>query len=77
MIGRTPADTVPEHAPEVIRSRLRGWFHAGAAPLVLAAGLVLVGLAPSGLARGGGGRLPHVRLLLFATDAGVHAHGGV
>ena len=38
------------HLDEVVRSvkpRLRGWLHAGTAPLALVAGIVLVGLAPT------------------------------
>lgn len=33
------------HALSAVKPRLRGWLHAGAAPVVLAAGIVLVALA--------------------------------
>ena len=32
---------------QAVKPRLRGWLHAGAAPLALAAGIVLVALAPT------------------------------
>ncbi|PWJ46315.1 hemolysin III [Quadrisphaera granulorum] len=38
-----PAPAVP--APTVVKPLMRGWLHAGAVPLVLAAGIVLVCLA--------------------------------
>ena len=35
-------------AVRVLKPRLRGWIHAGTFPLALAAGIVLVCLAPTG-----------------------------
>jgi len=58
-------------APE-IKPRLRGWIHAGMAPLALAAGIVLVALAPTP-----GGKLVSAvyaltGLLLFTVSAIYH-----
>ena len=54
-----------------VKPKLRGWIHAGMAPLVLAAGIVLVALSPAPA------RLPNVvfsisALLLFGTSAIYH-----
>ncbi|HEY8823215.1 MAG TPA: hemolysin III family protein, partial [Dermatophilaceae bacterium] len=38
-------------AVAAVKPLLRGWIHAGSFPLVLAAGIVLVALAPNGKAR--------------------------
>jgi hemolysin III len=34
-----------EHVPAAVKPKLRGWLHAGAVPVVLAAGIVLVALS--------------------------------
>ena len=62
----TPRDRVDhavdrmEHAVELmadkmaeVKPRLRGWLHAGTAPLALAAGIVLVALSPTASTRVG------------------------
>ncbi len=52
--GRRHRDGWESSVGELIeegKPRLRGWLHAGMAPLVLAAGIVLVALAPAGEAR--------------------------
>ncbi|WP_448071282.1 PAQR family membrane homeostasis protein TrhA [Georgenia yuyongxinii] len=41
-----PADAV-RRVGEAVKPRLRGWLHAGTAPVALAAGVVLVALAPT------------------------------
>src|ERR1700712_2048323 len=76
----TPMRTAVEEplaaAAASVKPRLRGWLHAGTAPIVLAAGIVLVALAPThqrdlpplhlGTPRGGGaapdGPRQHLRL---------------
>lgn len=55
-----------------VKPRLRGWLHAGAAPLVLAAGIVLVALAPAGTARVSSAVYAVTALNLFATSAVYH-----
>ncbi len=54
------------------KPRLRGWLHAGAAPLALAAGIVLVGLAPTDLGRLGGAVFVAASVLLFGTSGIYH-----
>ncbi|WP_338145749.1 PAQR family membrane homeostasis protein TrhA [Streptomyces scabichelini] len=57
---------------EEAKPRLRGWLHAGMAPLVLAAGIVLVALAPAGEARAAAAVYAGCGLLLFATSGVFH-----
>lgn len=64
-------DTVAERLAEV-KPKLRGWIHAGSAPLVLAAGVVLVVLAPSGSPRVGAAVFALCSLMLFAVSAVYH-----
>ncbi|WP_165989756.1 hemolysin III family protein [Streptomyces sp. YIM 98790] len=70
------AGTAPEspldELIEAVKPRLRGWLHAGAAPLVLAAGLVLTVLAPSGQATAGAAVYTACGLALFATSGVYH-----
>ena len=47
MTELTPANTVSS-ATNALKPRLRGWLHAGVFPLALAAGIVLICLAPTG-----------------------------
>ncbi|HET7303207.1 MAG TPA: hemolysin III family protein [Segeticoccus sp.] len=51
---------------------LRGWIHAGVFPLALAAGIVLVALAPTGRARIGAAVFAATAALLFGTSAVYH-----
>ena len=67
----TFADTVTDTMAEV-KPKLRGWLHAGSVPLVLAAGVVLVSLAPAGAARIGDIAFMSTALLLFAVSAVYH-----
>jgi hemolysin III len=57
---------------QAVKPRLRGWLHAGAAPLALAAGIVLVALAPTGLGRLGGAVFLAASVLLFGTSGIYH-----
>src|SRR3954451_12229313 len=55
-----------------VKPRLRGWLHAGTAPLALAAGIVLVALAPTHLGTVGGAVFLAASVLLFGTSAIYH-----
>jgi hemolysin III len=57
---------------QTVRPRLRGWLHAGAAPVVLAAGIVLVTLADPGTPRLASVLYAVTALMLFATSAHYH-----
>ena len=55
-----------------VKPRLRGWLHAGAAPLALAAGIVLISLAPTPAGVIGGAVFVTASVLLFGTSALYH-----
>ncbi|WP_394350070.1 hemolysin III family protein [Streptomonospora sp. PA3] len=57
---------------EAVKPRLRGWLHLGTAPLALAAGIVLVSLAPTAPARIAAAVYGVSAVLLFATSAVYH-----
>ena len=59
-------------AVAAVKPRLRGWIHAGTFPLVLAAGIVLVWLAPGGRARVGAIIFAITAAMLFGTSAVYH-----
>ena len=61
-----------ERVEAVVRPRLRGWLHTGAAPLSVAAGIVLVSLAPSGSARIAAAIYAVTCTLLFGVSAVYH-----
>lgn len=56
----------------IVKPRLRGWLHLGTSPLALAAGIVLVSLAPTGPARAASAVYGLTAALLFATSAAYH-----
>jgi hemolysin III len=64
----------PEPAAQVIRAkpRMRGWLHAAMAPLALAAGIVLISLAPTVAGRIGGAVFLAASVLLFGTSGLYH-----
>ena len=66
-----PRDPVTEVLAEV-KPRLRGWLHAATAPLALAAGIVLVALAPTATGRVGGAVFLAAAVLLFGTSGLYH-----
>ena len=72
-ISDPPAE-VPMVAEVVaaVKPRLRGWLHAGTAPLALAAGIVLVSLAPTTLGVIGGAVFLAASVLLFGTSGIYH-----
>jgi hemolysin III len=61
-----------QEVAQAVKPRLRGWLHAGAAPLALAAGIVLVALAPTALGRLGGAVFLAASVLLFGTSGIYH-----
>ncbi|MDQ4085395.1 MAG: hemolysin III family protein [Actinomycetota bacterium] len=64
-------DALHEHLARV-KPRLRGWLHLGTFPLVAAAGLVLVMLSPTLLARVGAAVFTATGMLLFGVSAVYH-----
>ena len=59
-------------AIETMKPRLRGWLHAGTFPLAVAAGAVLVVLAPAGPVRGSSAVFAVTAALLFGVSAIYH-----
>lgn len=55
-----------------VKPRLRGWLHAGTAPLALAAGVVLVALSPTPQTRVTSVVFTVAAVLLFGTSAVYH-----
>jgi len=54
------------------KPRLRGWLHAGTAPLALAAAIVLIVLAPTAAAAAGAAAFGLTAVSLFTTSAIYH-----
>ncbi len=69
--GATLTERAAEYA-ESVKPKLRGWIHAGMAPLSLAAGIVLVALAPTTPGRVSGAVFGLSAILLFGTSAVYH-----
>jgi len=59
-----------------LKPKLRGWLHAGSAPLVLAVAIVLVALAPNAPARISLAIFGITALSLFGTSAVYHISNG-
>jgi hemolysin III len=59
-------------AVAAIKPRLRGWIHLGTFPLAIAAGIVLVALAPGGAPRIASAVFAVTAVLLFGTSALYH-----
>jgi hemolysin III len=57
---------------EAVKPRLRGWLHAGMAPLALAAGIVLISLAATPAGVIGGAVFLTASVLLFGTSGVYH-----
>lgn len=66
--GEQPLTELAAH----VRPRLRGWLHAVMAPLALAAGIVLVVLAPTSTGVVGGAVFLAASVLLFGTSGIYH-----
>ncbi|MFT4084713.1 MAG: hemolysin III family protein [Nocardioides sp.] len=69
------SDSVSETVAEV-KPKLRGWLHLATAPLTLAAGVVLIVLAPHGRAQIGAIVFTAAALLLFTVSAVYHRGNG-
>ncbi len=69
-----PLESAVESVADVldIKPRFRGWLHAGAAPLALAAGIVLVALAPTTGTRIACAVYALTGILLFGVSAVYH-----
>jgi len=65
-------DTAGRAVLDAVKPRLRGWIHAGMAPLVLAAGIVLVALSPTSTTRVANVVFWLSALMLFGTSAVYH-----
>jgi len=61
-----------EHAAALVKPHLRGWFHLGTFPLCLAAGIVLVCLAPTGKSRVAAAIFAVTACMLFGVSALYH-----
>ena len=72
--GDAPSETLDSLAEvaHLVKPRLRGWLHAGTAPLALVAGIVLVSLAPTSAGRIGGAVFLAASVLLFGTSGIYH-----
>lgn len=65
-------DTSLTEVLAVVKPRLRGWLHAGMAPLALAAGIVLISLAATPAGVIGGAVFLTASVLLFGTSGVYH-----
>lgn len=70
-VGTNVRDAVG-NVVQAVKPRLRGWIHAGLAPLALAYGIVLVALAPAGAPRLSVAVFAVTTVLLFGTSAVYH-----
>ena len=68
---RSGLDTLAESVAEA-KPKLRGWLHLGTAPLILAAGIVLVVLSPDATSRWGSAIFSASALVLFSVSAIYH-----
>jgi hemolysin III len=66
------SDSAVETVAAVVKPRMRGWLHAGMVPLALAAGIVLIALAPTTPARIAAVVYSVSAWLLFGTSAVYH-----
>ena len=69
------AGRVGEHVREAlaeVKPKLRGWLHAGTAPLALAGGIVLVALSPTAATRIGSAVFAASAMVLFTVSAIYH-----
>jgi hemolysin III len=60
------------HTVAEVKPHLRGWLHAGTAPLTLVAGIVLVALSPTATTRVGSALFVASALLVFTVSAIYH-----
>jgi hemolysin III len=65
-------DDAIDNAIAVVKPKLRGWLHAATTPLALAAGIVLIALAPTAPSRASAAVFAVTAFLLFGTSAVYH-----
>ena len=70
-MSSTVGELVRERIQE-IKPQLRGWLHLGTFPLALAAGIVLIALAPTADSRASAAVFAVTAFLLFGTSAVYH-----
>ena len=70
--GQAGVDTGLAEVAEAVKPRLRGWLHAGMAPLALAGGIVLICLAATPAGVVGGAIFLVASVLLFGTSGVYH-----
>ncbi|MGL5857741.1 MAG: PAQR family membrane homeostasis protein TrhA [Angustibacter sp.] len=70
--GASAARNAAREVAAIVKPKLRGWLHAGTFPLALAAGIVLIALAPSTLGRVTAAVYALTAALLFGTSAVYH-----
>jgi hemolysin III len=73
--GKSTGQQRPDPIEELmlqVKPRLRGWLHTAAAPLALAAGIVLISLAPTSAGVVGGAVFVTASVLLFGTSGIYH-----
>ncbi|MHA7277286.1 PAQR family membrane homeostasis protein TrhA [Arthrobacter sp. HLT1-21] len=58
--------------PSALKPKLRGWLHAGATPLALAAGIVLIAVAPTAAGKITSAIYALTGVMLFGTSAVYH-----
>ncbi|GGC15491.1 DNA-binding protein [Cellulomonas carbonis] len=64
--------TTTERVAEAVKPRLRGWVHAGMAPVVVVASVALVALAPTTAGKVSSAVFGVSAILLFGTSAVYH-----
>lgn len=69
---RAGADSLTQVVQTVVKPRLRGWLHLAAAPLALAAGIVLIALSPTATTRWGSVVYVLSAVILFSVSAIYH-----
>ena len=69
-----PVESAVERAADVlaVKPKFRGWLHAGATPFALAAGIILVALAPTPGTRAASAVYAATGVLLFGVSAVYH-----
>ncbi len=74
-VVRSARESVAERVADVVadvKPRLRGWLHLAAAPLTLAAGIVLIVLSPTATTRVGSALFTSTAVVLFTVSAIYH-----
>jgi hemolysin III len=70
--GRVAQQDPVAEVLDVVKPRLRGWLHAAATPVAIAAGVVLIALAPTELGKIGGAVFLAASVMLYGTSGIYH-----